>query len=64
MKNLIRGHMYQLKKDHLFFGCLALGLIFLIATIRISSLEAAFGPTMGIDSMISTFLGFCMASCC
>ena len=56
MKNLIRGHMYQLKKDHLFFGCLALGLIFLIATIRISSLEAAFDPTMGIDSMISTFL--------
>lgn len=56
MKNLIRGHMYQLKKDHLFFGCLALGLIFLIATIRISSLEAAFGPTMGIDSMVSTFL--------
>lgn len=22
MKNLIHGHIYQLKKDHFFFGCL------------------------------------------
>lgn len=35
MKNLIRGHIYLLKKDNFFFGCLALSLIFLIVSIRL-----------------------------
>ena len=39
MKNLIRGHIYQLKKDNFFFGCLALGVIFLIVSIRFPSLD-------------------------
>ena len=56
MKNLIRGHIYQLKKDNFFFGCLALSFIFLIVSIRNSSLGAEFSPTMGIDSLIGTFL--------
>ena len=34
MKNLIRGHMYQLKKDNFFFGCLALSLILLMVSVR------------------------------
>lgn len=53
MKNLIRGHIYQLKKDNFFFGCLAVGLIFLFVSIRISSLGA---ETSGVDSLIGTFL--------
>ncbi|OUN22211.1 hypothetical protein [Pseudoflavonifractor sp. An85] len=57
MKNLIRGHLYQLKKDYFFFGCLALSFIFLIISIRISSLEAEFSPVTGVDSLIGTFLG-------
>lgn len=56
MKNLIRGHIYQLKKDNFFFGCLALSFIFLIVTIRFSSLESELIPLMGIDSLIGTFL--------
>lgn len=53
MKNLIRVHIYQLKKDNFFFGCLALGLIFLIVSIRVSSLGA---ESSGIESLIGTFL--------
>ena len=56
MGNLIRGHIYQLNKDHFFFGCLALSFIFLIVTIRFSSLESELIPLMGIDSLIGTFL--------
>lgn len=44
MKNLIRGHIYQLKKDNFFFGCLALGVIFLIVSIRF--------PSLGLESVV------------
>lgn len=57
MKNLICGHVYQLKKDNLFFGCLAVGVISLIASIRFSSLGSGLDPVMGIDSLMGTFLG-------
>ncbi|MBA4699649.1 MAG: hypothetical protein H2212_09485 [Ruminococcus sp.] len=57
MKNLIRGHIYQLKKDNFFFGCLALSFIFLIVSIRFSSQTSELVPVMGVDSMMSTFLG-------
>ena len=53
MKYLICGHIYQLKKDNFFFGCLAIGLIFLIVSIRFSSLGFESG---GVDSLIGTFL--------
>ena len=56
MKNLIRGHVYQLKKDNFFFGCLALALIFLLVSIRTSSPGLDLSPVMGADSFISTFL--------
>jgi ABC-type transport system involved in multi-copper enzyme maturation permease subunit len=56
MKNLIRGHIYQLKKDNIFFGCLVASFIFLIVTIRYSSLTFELMPAMGVDSMINTFL--------
>lgn len=64
MKNLIRGHIYQLKKDNFFFGCLALGVIFLFVSIRFSSLGLESG---GIDSLIGTFwvvISSFMALCC
>lgn len=57
MKNLIRGHIYQLKKDIFFFGCLGLSFILLIVSIRFSSLEFELGPVRGVDSLMSTFLG-------
>lgn len=57
MKNLIRGHIYQLKKDTLFFGCLALSFIFLIVSIRASSQISKISPVMGVDSLMGTFLG-------
>lgn len=57
MKNLIRGHMYQLKKDNFFFGCLALGLIFLIVTIRYFSPGPDAGATAMADTLLGTFLG-------
>ncbi|MEQ2457234.1 hypothetical protein [Flavonifractor hominis] len=58
MKNLIRGHIYQLKKDRFFFGCLALSCIFLVASIRLSfSLASASNPVMGIEGLFDTFLG-------
>ena len=56
MKNLIRGHIYQLKKDNFFFGCLALSFVFLIVSIRFSSQGLGSIPVMGVDSLISTFL--------
>ena len=58
MKNLIRGHIYQLKKDHFFFGCLALSCVFLAVSIRLSlSLASATNPVMGIEGLFDTFLG-------
>ena len=56
MKNLIRGHIYQLKKDHFFFGCLALSCIFLVVSIRLSlSLASISSPVMGLEGMFNTF---------
>lgn len=57
MKNLIGGHIYQLKKDKFFYGCLALGLAFLMVTIRVSSLEFELISVTAVDSWLSTFLG-------
>ncbi len=58
MKNLIRGHIYQLKKDPFFFGCLALSCVFLAVSIRLSlSLASVSNPAMGIEGMLDTFLG-------
>ncbi len=56
MKNLIRGHIYQLKKDYFFFGCIALSFIFLIVSIRFFSPETGASPAMGIDNLMGTFL--------
>ncbi len=57
MKNLIRGHMYQLKKDNFFFGCLALSFIYLFVSIRLSfSLASAVSPVTGIEGLFNTFL--------
>lgn len=57
MKNLIRGHIYQLKKDYFFFGCLALSFILLIVSIRLSfSPGSELSPVMGVNSLIDTFL--------
>lgn len=57
MKHLIRGHMYQLKRDNFFFGCLALSVVVLMISIRFSLLGDGASPTMGVDSLMSTFLG-------
>ncbi len=57
MKNLIRGHLYQLKKDYFFFGCLAFSVAFLIVSIRIASLGGGADSTGGIESLMSTFWG-------
>lgn len=58
MKNLIRGHIYQLKKDPFFFGCLALSCVFLAVSIRLSfSLASVSNPVMGIEGLFDTFLG-------
>ena len=56
MKNLIRGHMYQLKKDNFLFGCLALSIILLMISIRTFSPELEAGPVMGVSSFMDTFL--------
>ena len=56
MKSLIRGNVYQLKKDNFFFGCLALSLIFLMISIRFSSSGLEAGPVMGVSSLMGTFL--------
>lgn len=58
MKNLIRGHIYQLKKDHFFFGCLVLSCVSLVVSIRLSlSLASALNPVTGIEGLFDTFLG-------
>lgn len=58
MKNLIRGHIYQLKKDNFFFGCLVLSCVLLVVTIRLSfSLASALNPIMGVEGLFDTFLG-------
>ena len=68
MKNLIRGHIYQLKKDNFFFGCLALSFIFLIVSIRLSlSLASELSPVTGIEGLFDTFwvvIPAFMSSCC
>ena len=56
MKNLIRGHIYQLKKDNFFFGCLALSFIFLIVSIRSLSPGPESIPAMGVEKLVGTFL--------
>ena len=57
MKNLIRGHIYQLKKDNFFYGCLAVGLISLAMTIRFSLMGIMTIPVEGVEKMFSTFMG-------
>ena len=58
MKNLIRGHIYQLKRDNFFFGCLALSCVFLFVSIRLTlSLASISNPVMGIEGLFDTFLG-------
>lgn len=56
MNNLIRGTVYQLKKDNFFFGCLGLGAVFLIVSIRSFS-QGLTDPTVGLQSLMTTFLG-------
>ncbi len=56
MKNLIRGHMYQLKKDHFFFGCLALSFILMFVSIRLSlSLASVDNPVTGLERLFDIF---------
>ena len=58
MKNLIRGNLYQLKKDNFFFGCLVLSCVCLFVSMRLSfSLTAALSPATGIQGLFDTFLG-------
>lgn len=58
MKNLIRAHIYQLKKGRFFFGCLVLSCVLLVASIRLSlSLASAENPVTGIEGLFDTFLG-------
>ena len=57
MKNLMRGHIYHLKKDKLFFGCLAFSLIFLASSLRLTfALASELIPVTGIETLMSTFL--------
>ena len=56
MKHLIHGHIYQLKKDHFFFGCLALSCVFLVISIRLSlTLASAINPVTGIEGLFDIF---------
>lgn len=58
MKNLIRGHIYQLKRDFFFFGCLAVGVVYLFMSIRLTlSLASALSPLTGVDGLLDIFLG-------
>ena len=57
MKNLIRGHIYQLKKDNFFFGCLAFSLAFLFMSIRFLSPGPETGVVPGTEGLFSTFMG-------
>ena len=54
MMNLIRGNIYQIKKDHFFFGCLALSVVLLMVSIRYFSPEPE--STTVMNSLIGTFL--------
>lgn len=56
MKNLIRGHIYQLKKDNFFLGCLALSFVFLMISVRYFSPGPESTPTMGVNSFFGSFL--------
>lgn len=56
MKNLIRGHFYQLKRDNFMLGCLIISVIFLMISIRYFSPGAESSPVTGVSSFISTFL--------
>lgn len=56
MKNLIRGHIYQLKKDRFFLGCLAFALVFLGISIRVSSFGTGTVTGTGLENMFRTFL--------
>lgn len=56
MKSLIRGHMYQLKKDHFFFGCLALSFILMFVSIRLTlSLASVDNPVTGLEGLFDIF---------
>ena len=56
MKNLMRGHIYQLRKDHFFFGCLAISCVFLVISIRLSlTLASAINPVTGIEGLFDIF---------
>lgn len=58
MKNPIRGHIYQLKRDFFFFGCLAVGVVYLFMSIRLTlSLASALSPLTGVDGLLDIFLG-------
>ena len=58
MKNLIRGHIYQLRRDYFFYGCLAVSIVYLFMSIRLTlSLASALSPLMGVDGLLDTFLG-------
>ena len=57
MKNLMRGTIYQLKRDNFFFGCLALSFILLMISIRSFSPGLETIPAMGVNSLMETFLG-------
>lgn len=54
MKNLIRGHIYQLKKDYLFFGCLAISFVLLFVSIRLS-LASVDNPVTGLEGLLDIF---------
>ena len=55
MKNLIRGHIYQLKRDNFFFGCLALSFGFLMISVRHFSSGPESTPTMGVTAFGGRF---------
>lgn len=56
MKNLMRGHIYQLRKDHFFFGCLAISCVFLVISIRLSlTLASVINPVTGIQGLFDIF---------
>ena len=58
MKNLFRGHIYQLRRDYFFYGCLAVSIVYLFMSIRLTlSLASALSPLMGVDGLLDTFLG-------
>lgn len=57
MNNLIRSHIYLLRKDKFFYGCLAISLISLAMSIRYSLPGPESEPITGLESLMSTFLG-------